>query len=174
MNIQRQRIVFIYVVLQHSTGILAQLNDGKNWNDVSIQMMDNVLPSDSNYYDASKRYPIHIRSVDYITIIQFKAINIHKENLFILRISACFDELPQDYGTVEGCEGEWTCLDWAGIGPKSSTNLCLENWSKYRYCVPNSNGKIQDYCKIACKTCGRSIQLPIGRHFSNSIEKMLY
>jgi hypothetical protein len=68
MNIQRQRIVFIYVVLQHSTGILAQLNDGKNWNDVSIQMMDNVLPSDSNYYDASKRYPIHIRSVDYITI----------------------------------------------------------------------------------------------------------
>ena len=78
-------------------------------------------------------------------------------NLFILHISACFDKLPKDYGTVEGCEGGWTCLDWAGIGSRSSNNYCLDYWSEYRHCVPHSNGQIQNYCKSACKTCGRSI-----------------
>ena len=55
MDIHVQTCIFVYVVLQHSNVIHAQWDDGTHWNDVSIQMMDKKLPSESKYYDESKR-----------------------------------------------------------------------------------------------------------------------
>ena len=85
MNIQGQTIFFICVVLQHFTGILSEWNDGRNWNDVSVQMMDNILPGES-----SKRYLIHLRSVWYATQLHFQNYKYSENELIYITYFSMF------------------------------------------------------------------------------------
>ena len=62
----------------------------------------------------------------------------------------CIDQLPQDY--LSKCT--WTCNEWAGKGTGEATACrCLDNWTKHKSCVPNTNGLVQDYCRRTCGNC---------------------
>jgi hypothetical protein len=67
----------------------------------------------------------------------------------------CRDELPTDYGNVQGtCTDGWTCKDWAGKGNiNNRISHCDEDWSKFRYCVPETIGAVSEYCEESCDIC---------------------
>ena len=83
-------------------------------------------------------------------------------------VGSCTDNLPSDYGTVEGgCGGGWICPDWAGKGSKNSGHsYCDEDWSSYMHCVPQTTGLISEYCRLSCDKCGKSIISSILRYIN--------
>ena len=62
----------------------------------------------------------------------------------------CGDSFPSDY------KCSWDCTAWAGGAGGNGNNYCNDDWSKHApKCVPTATGKIKDYCKRSCNTCGK-------------------
>ena len=66
------------------------------------------------------------------------------ENICVILESTCSDSLPNDYG--DRCL--WSCEQWEQEG------LCDSHWSQQSRCTRNPFGKIKDFCRRSCDSCG--------------------
>ena len=94
---------------------------------------------------------------------------------FYFHLVTCPNELPYDYGTGDAtCTLGWTCQDWAGKGKKNSVNYCQRSWSDIRYCVPKTNGRVDEFCQQSCDKCGGKYEIYSVLRYTKIIEDRKY
>ena len=78
-------------------------------------------------------------------------------NIYGFILIVCKDEWPSDITGIGPCRLDplcpTSCTKFLEFVKPFEENICQKKWNERVYSLPDSLGKVQDWCKKSCNTC---------------------